>query len=98
MHMRAKDVLHVMYSNVCEPFKQQSLRRNIYFVSFVDECSRMIWLYFIKPKCDVFSIFKKFKLMVERQNGMVLKILRTNGGGEYMSREFKNYCIESGIR
>ena len=32
--------------------------------------------------------FAKFKSMVERQSGRKLKVLRTDGGGEYVSKDF----------
>ncbi|WVY90631.1 hypothetical protein V8G54_036145 [Vigna mungo] len=96
--MRAKEVLHVVYSDVCGPLEELSLGNNRYFVTFVDEYSRMIWLYLIKVKSDVFLVFKNFKLLAENQSGKALKMLRTDGGGEYVSREFKNYCTKNGIQ
>lgn len=32
---------------------------------------------------------KKFKMMVEKHHGSVIKILGTDGGGEYISHEFQ---------
>ena len=34
------------------------------------------------------GVFSKFKSMIERQSGRNLKIMRTDGGGEYVSKEF----------
>ena len=42
-------------------------------------------------------MFKKFKSMVEQQSGHKIKILKTDGGGEYTSNEFGNYYYEEGI-
>ena len=36
--------------------------------------------------------------MVERETGNPLKRLRTDNGGEYISREFKEYCSKHRIR
>ena len=36
--------------------------------------------------------------MVEREVGNPLKRLRTDSGGEYISKEFKEYCFKHGIR
>lgn len=68
-----------------------SLGGNKYFVSFVDEFSIMLWIYLIKAKAEVFSVFKKFKQMAEKQAEKQIKILRTDGGGEYTSKEFQNF-------
>lgn len=35
--------------------------------------------------------------MAKRQSGNKLKILRTDGGGEYNSRQFVEFCEEHGI-
>jgi len=48
----------------------------------------MIWLYLIKAKSNVFSVFKRFKVFAEK-GGRRLKIFRTDGGGEYTPNEFE---------
>lgn len=60
--MRSNDLLEVVHSDVCGPFEVPSLGGNKYFVSFVDEFSRMMWLFFIKTKGEVFQFFKGSKL------------------------------------
>lgn len=96
--MRAAGLLGVVHSDVCGPFEVPSIGGNKYFVSFVDEFSRMMWLYLIKTKGEVFEVFQKFKVMAEKQSGMSLKILRTDGGGEYTSNEFESFCVKHGIQ
>jgi transposase InsO family protein len=66
-------------------------------VSFVDEFTRMTWVSLIKFKHGVFAKFKKFKIKAENQSDQKLKILRTNGGGEYNSTEFRKFYEENGI-
>jgi len=77
---------------VCGPFEVKSLGGNSYFMSFIDEFTRKMWTYLIKLKSEVFNIFKKFKLSSEKQSNKVIKVLRTNGGGEYNSHEFQVFC------
>lgn len=95
--LRAKNLLGVVHSDVCGPFEVPSLGGNKYFVSFVDEFSRMMWIYLIQAKGEVFTVFKRFKLMAEKQAEKEIKILRTDGGGEYTSKEFHDFCEENGI-
>ncbi|KAK2403406.1 putative mitochondrial protein [Trifolium repens] len=96
--MRAKQVLGVVHTDVCGPFETLSLGGNRYFVSFVDEFSRMMWIYLIKTKDEVLQKFKSFKIMVEKQSEKQIKILRSDGGGEYTSHDFKVFCTENGIQ
>lgn len=64
----------------------------MYFVIFIDDFSRNLCTYFIKRKDELFEIFKKLKLMVERQSDHKIKTLKTNGGGEYVSNDFGKFC------
>jgi len=57
----------------------------------------MIWLYTIKLKSEALEIFKRFKILVEKESDKSIKILRTNGGGEYTSKEFEAFCTSQGI-
>lgn len=52
---RAKHALGVAHSDVCGPFPELSLGGNKYFVSFVDEFTRMTWVKLIKLKNEVFT-------------------------------------------
>ena len=45
----------------------------------------MTWVSLIKFKHEVFAEFKRFRLKAENQSGQTLKILKTDGGGEYNS-------------
>lgn len=94
---RAKQSLQVVHSDVCGPMEESTLGGNKYFLSFVDEFTRKIWVYLLKEKKDVFSLFEKFCNMAERHSGNLVKILRTDGGGEFNSKEFDDYCNKKGI-
>ena len=54
-------------------------------------------IYFMKNKSDVFYYFKRFKNQVEKEVDACIKVLRSDGGGEYFSHEFTNYLYENGI-
>ena len=43
-------------------------------------------------------IFKSFKAMAEKQIGLQLKCIRSDGGGEYFCNEFSNYLSKNGIQ
>ena len=64
---------------------------------FVDHYTRFTWVYFLQHKSEVFSVFVKFKSMAETQFSSKLKTLRSDGGGEYISKEFKSYLSTCGI-
>ena len=51
----------------------------------------------IKAKSEAFDVFQKFKILVEKQSGKFIKVLRTDGGGEYTSKVFEKFCEDNGI-
>ena len=94
---RAKAPLELIHTDVCGPMKTSTQVGNKYFLIFVDDYSRMTWVYFLRQKSEVFSIFKKFQAMVERQSGYLIKVLRSDRGGEYTSTEFDKFCQDIGL-
>jgi len=68
-----------------------------YYVLFIDDFSIFTWLYPIHHKSDVFSVFVQFKSLVENQFSTSIKQFQCDGGGEYMSTQFKNFLIHHGI-
>ena len=42
-------------------------------------------------------MFKRFKVLVEKESDKSIKILRTDGGGEYTSKEFEAFCTSQGV-
>ncbi|RVW82648.1 Retrovirus-related Pol polyprotein from transposon TNT 1-94 [Vitis vinifera] len=95
MSKRATHNLELIHSDICGPMSTASLSNNVYFALFIDDLSRMTWVYFLKTKSQVFSVFKSFKKMVETQSGQNVKVLRTDNGGEYISNNV--FCQETGI-
>ena len=73
------------------------LNKNEYFVLFIDDFTKMTWIYFIRYKSQVFEEFKIFKKLAEVKSGCKLKAIRSDNGMEYNSKEFKHFCEMEGI-
>jgi len=89
--------LEVIHSDVCGRFEVKSVGGNRYFVTFIDEFTRKLWIYLLAKKSDVFGVFKKFRLLVQNESGEMISRLRSDGGGEYTSIEFNDFCSSNGI-
>ena len=68
---------------------------SIYFLLFIDDYSCMSWVYFLQHKSKT---FQKFQIFKENQTGCHIKVLRTDRGGEFISKEFNLFCEEEGIQ
>ncbi|GJS19472.1 retrotransposon protein, putative, ty1-copia subclass [Tanacetum coccineum] len=62
---RAKDLLGLIHTDVCGPFKIMSRQGANYFVTFTDDFSRYGYVYLLKHKHEVFETFKVFQKEVE---------------------------------
>jgi len=78
--------------------KTESIGGCKYYVNFIDDHTRKVWVYFMKHKGEMFQHFLNFKAMVEKEKGVSIKCLRFDGGGEYFSNEFNEYLKEHGIQ
>ena len=94
---RVKQILELVHSGVFGPMKVPPLGKSVHYVSFIDEFSRNTWIYFLKKKSEVFDRFKEFKALVENQTEKKIKVLRTDNGGEFCSKEFEEFCKKCGI-
>ena len=94
---RVKQILEIVHSDVFGPMKVPSLGKYICYVSFIVDFSRNTWIYFLKKKSEVFDRFKEFKALVENQTEKKIKVLRTDNGGEFCSKEFEEFCKKCGI-
>jgi transposase InsO family protein len=95
---KTEGVLELIHSDVCGPMPSSSISGYVYYVSFIDDYSRKTWIYFLKTKDEVFSKFKEFKALIENLSERKIKILRSDNGGEYTSKEFVNFCKDVGIK
>jgi len=86
-----------VHTDVWGPAQVSSLGGSWYYVTFIDDATRKVWIYFLRQKYDVFEIFKKWRSLVENEIGKRLKCLRFDNGGEYCSKEFEDYCSFNGI-
>jgi hypothetical protein len=90
--------LELVHTDVWGPAAVSSIGGKSYFVTFIDDHSRKVWVYFLKQKSEVYEVFKKWKAMVENETGLKIKKLRSDNGGEYEDTGFKRLCFENGIR
>ncbi len=95
-HVSSKP-LEMIHSDVWTT-KIESIRGCKYYMSFIDDHTKKVWVYFMKHKGEVFQHFLNFKAMVEKEKGVNIKCLRSDGGGEYFSNEFSEYLKEHGIQ
>lgn len=73
------DLVHM---DVWGPFSTESTEGYRYFLTLVDDCTRVTWIYFLRNKSDVNTVFPAFIQHVQRQYNSVIKSIRTDNAPE----------------
>lgn len=94
MHQQSKKKLELIHSDVCGPLHVKLIGECRYFVTFIDNYPRCVSVYFIKHKTEVFETFKLFEAMLTRECGESIMKIRTDNGGEYVSKDFQTYLAD----
>ena len=90
-------ILELIHLDVCGPMKNISIGGARYFLTFIDDFLRNIWVYVLKAKRKVLARFKEWKTLVGRQLEHVVKVLRMDSGGENVSKAFDDFWSKHGI-
>ena len=94
---KTKGILELIHSDVVGPLPQTT-SGNRYLITFIDDYTRKIFGYLMKKKSDALNCFKDFHLKVTVEKESKIKTLRSDNGGEYMSKEFSQYLAQNGIK
>lgn len=88
---------HKVHSDVWGPAPCLSVEGYRYYVTFVDDCTRFVWIFPLVNKSDVLATFVKFHAFVHTQFSAPIKVFQSDGGGEFNSKAFANFLNSKGI-
>lgn len=94
---KTKGTVDYFHSDLWGPSPTISKGGYRYLLTFIDDYSRKVWVYFLKSKYEVLINFKQFKALIENQTGKKIKRFRTDNGLEFCSGEFNEFCKNEGI-
>jgi hypothetical protein len=94
---REEGILQLVHNDFFGTVAVPSLRKYVYYVSFIDDFLRNTWIYFLGKKSEFFDRFKEFKALVENQTEKIIKVLRTDNGREFCGSEFEEFCKKCSI-
>ncbi|GKD47093.1 retrovirus-related pol polyprotein from transposon TNT 1-94 [Tanacetum coccineum] len=74
-----------------------SINHEKYTLVIIDEYSKYTWVYFLKKKSQAAEMIMSFVRMVENQNDVNVKQIRTDNRTEFRSTKLESFCDENGI-
>ena len=97
LDQRIKFPFELVHTDVWGPSRTESTLGLRYFVTFINDYSRCTWLFLIKNRAKLFSIFQKFHAEVRTQFNTSIRILRSDNAKEYLSEPFSSFMSSHGI-
>ena len=96
-HGRSDRVLGRVHMDLCGPFAPSHSGKR-YMLLISDDCTNYDWVALLVKKSEAFAAFQRYALMAEAQHSCKIARLRSDNGGEFMSREFGEWLALRGIQ
>ena len=81
----------LIHSDLWGPSRVLSISNKRWFITFIDDHSRVCWVYLLHDKSEVESVFKSFYSMIKTQYHENIKILRSDNGTEFFNNELNRF-------
>ena len=88
---------HLVHTDIWGPSIVPSVTGSKWFVSFIDDCTRVTWVFLLKHKSDVMTILPNFHAMVQNQFGVKIKRIRSDNARDYFNQFLSAYFQKEGI-
>lgn len=92
---RSDQLIFRVHSDICGPLPN-AIGGFRYFILFIDDKSRWIFVYFMKQRDEALSHFKTFKKAVEVFTGLKVVHLRVDNAKEYTEGPFREFMESEG--
>ncbi|GJY61732.1 retrovirus-related pol polyprotein from transposon TNT 1-94 [Tanacetum coccineum] len=92
-----KKCLHLLHMDLFGPVRPMSINHEKYTLVIVDEYSRYTWVYFLRKKSQALEMIMSFIRIVENQNDVKVKQIRTDNKTEFRNHELESFCDKRGI-
>ena len=93
---RAKQPLELIHTDLAGPINVIAKDNFKYAMTFTDDYSNAIFVYFLRNKTDTINATKRF--LADCAPYGTVKRIRSDNGTEFMNREFKELLTERGIK
>ena len=88
---------HLIHSDIWGPSTIPNVSRAHWFVSLIDDCTLVTWIFLLKQKYDVSIALPNFHSMVQNQFGVQIKSFRLDNARDYFNQILSPYFQSQGI-
>lgn len=94
---RASDLFEMVHIDTWGPYKVSYKGKFRYFLTLVDDHSRVTWVHLLKLKSDAFDAIQNFVRMASTQFGKQVKIIRSDNALEFDDSKCRPFFEQLGI-
>lgn len=95
---RSRRPIELIHTDVCGPITPATINGKRYYVCFTDDYTRFSMTYLMETKSEVLKYFMEYEAAVSSQFSNRISRIRCDNGGEYVSKDFRNFCKGKGIQ
>ena len=94
---QTKSPFELVHTDVWGPSRSTSTLGFRYFVTFIDDYSRCTWLFLMKIRVELFSIFQKFHAEIRTQFNTSIRISRSDNAKNISLHHSLLLCLPMGF-
>ena len=95
--IRSEIPLYRIHSDIWGPSPSKWLRWSCWFIVFIDDCTRLTWVYTMKNKSEASVIISSFIKLIQNQFGTTLKRFRSDNARDYFNSQVTTFFESIGI-
>jgi hypothetical protein len=94
---RVRRRLELVHDDLCGPIVSATPGGNKYFLLFMDDLNKYMWVAAIASKDHAVAAIKEIQEWAEGESGLKLRALHTYREWEFIARDFMEYCATEGV-
>nr|KYP63246.1 Retrovirus-related Pol polyprotein from transposon TNT 1-94 [Cajanus cajan] len=88
---------YLIHTDVWGPSIVPNVSGARWFLTFIDDCTRVTWVFLLKQKSEVSYVVQRFFSMVKNQFGVSIKRIRSDNAKDYFNHGLISFCQKEGI-
>ncbi|CAN1225967.1 Retrovirus-related Pol polyprotein from transposon TNT 1-94, partial [Linum grandiflorum] len=87
----------IVHSDIWGPMKVRNINGARWFITFIDDHTRLTWTFLMKDKSETTGIFQDFHTMIRTQFRANIQVLKTDNAHDYFNHNMSKYLNHHGI-
>ncbi|CAN1852228.1 Retrovirus-related Pol polyprotein from transposon RE2, partial [Linum perenne] len=87
----------VIHSDIWGPTRVKNVNGARWFITFIDDHTRLTWTFLMKEKSETSDMFKEFYKMILTQFHTKIQVLKTDNAHDYFNTSLGSFLSQQGI-